>query len=190
MRQIHPSDFAKVFPSNEIDPTAIIYDNVKMGTGNIIGPYCIIGAPAEWKGMEDKNFGVYIGNNNRLTGLVTVDGGAESRTVISDQCYLMKAAHVGHDCEIMSCVTISCGAKIGGHCFIDSHVTIGLNASIHQKVNIPHGCIIKTNAFVGKSLKMEALKKYTGVPARLIGDNSARFNTPIIEMQQFQGEEK
>ena len=83
----------------------------------IIGPYCLIGEPPEWKGKEE-NKGVVIGARTILTGLVTVDGGAERPTEIGADCYLMKHSHVGHDCIIKDNDTISCGAKIGGHTII------------------------------------------------------------------------
>ena len=63
--------------SNFVHPTAIIYPNVEMGDNNYIGPYCVIGAPAESRGNWGAQGKVIIGNNNRFTGLVTIDGGME-----------------------------------------------------------------------------------------------------------------
>ena len=40
------------FPFNNIHPTALIAEGVQIGRGNTIGPYCVIGFPAEWKGRE------------------------------------------------------------------------------------------------------------------------------------------
>lgn len=173
--------------ANYIHPTAIIGDNVELGDNNYIGPYCIIGDPAEhkkyWKyqrnvqnldnGMREVIKGqVIIGNNNIITGVVTIDAGTEAATVIMNDCFIMKHAHIGHDCVIENNVTISCGAKIGGHSFVNEKSNIGLNAVLHQFSHIKEGCMIGASAFFkGES---EPFTKYAGVPARKLGENNPK----------------
>ena len=159
--------------ANYIHPTAIIGDNVILGDNNYIGAYCIIGDPAEHKKYWDNTKGkVIIGNNNIVTGLVTIDAGTEQVTYIGDNCFIMKHAHIGHDCTINNNVTISCGAKIGGHSVIGENSNIGLNAVLHQFSNIHIGCMIGASAFFkGES---EPYSKYAGVPAKKIGENKPR----------------
>lgn len=154
-----------------IHPTAIIADNVIIMDDVYIGPFCIIGFPPEWKTNEDKDCGVLIKSGTRLTGLVTIDSGAHIRTIIGNNCYLMKHSHVGHDAQIGDNVTISCGAKIGGHSIIENGCNIGLNAVIHQKITIPQNCMIGASAFVGKKSILKAGHKYAGVPIKEIGKN-------------------
>jgi UDP-N-acetylglucosamine acyltransferase len=156
--------------ANFIHPTAIIGDNVILGDNNYIGAFCIIGDPAEHKKYWGQEKGkVIIGNNNIITGLVTIDAGTEVPTIIEDGCFIMKHAHIGHDCRIMNNVTISCGAKIGGHSIIGEGSNIGLNAVLHQFSIIKKGCMIGASAFFkGES---EPEMKYAGVPARKLGSN-------------------
>ena len=159
--------------ANYIHPTAIIGDNVILGDNNYIGAYCIIGDPAEYKKhWGEKKGKVIIGDNNIITGLVTIDAGTESITFIRNNCFIMKHAHIGHDCNIQSNVTISCGAKIGGHSIIEQNSNIGLNAVLHQFSIIKEGCMIGASAFFkGES---EPYSKYAGVPARKLGENKPR----------------
>ena len=159
--------------ANYIHKTAIIGDNVTLGDNNYIGAYCIIGDIAEHKKFWDKPKGrVIIGNNNIITGLVTIDAGTEQATYIGDDCFIMKHAHIGHDCTINSNVTISCGAKIGGHSVVGGKSNIGLNAVLHQFSIIHFGCMIGASAFFkGES---EPYTKYAGVPARKLGENKPR----------------
>jgi len=159
--------------ANYIHPTAIIGDNVILGNNNYIGPYCLIGEPAEHKKFWNKEIGkVIIGNGNIITGLVTIDAGTEYDTYIGNNCFIMKHAHIGHDCQIHHNVTISCGAKIGGHSVVGQNSNIGLNAVLHQFSIIRDGCMIGASAFFkGTS---EAETKYAGVPARNIGKNIPR----------------
>ena len=159
------------FPFNNIHPTALIAEGVQIGRGNTIGPYCVIGFPAEWKGREVEGK-VVIGDNNTITGLVTIDSGTDNPTLIGNNCYLMKGVHIGHDAKIFNGVTISCGAKIGGHARIYDQANIGLNACIHQNQVIKPGAMIGMGAIVTKKLVVEAFKTYAGNPAKLIGENS------------------
>lgn len=154
-----------------IHDTAIIGNNVTIEDDVYIGPYCIIGMPPEWKGKEYKNKGVIIKKGSRLTGLVTVDSGADKQTIIGENCYLMKHSHVGHDATLENNVILSCGAKVGGHSIIEEYTNIGLNAVIHQKISVPRGCMIGASAFVGKKSVLKPNHKYAGVPVKEIGKN-------------------
>ena len=159
--------------ANYIHPTAIIFDNVIIGDNNYIGAYCIIGDKAEYKKYWGNGKGkVFIGNNNIITGLVTIDAGTEEPTVIENDCFIMKHAHIGHDCHIMNNVTISCGAKIGGHSIILDNSNIGLNAVLHQFSEIAEGCMIGASAFFKGISK--PYTKYAGVTARELGKNTPR----------------
>ena len=154
-----------------IHPTAVIGPNVTFGPDCYIGPHCIIGYPAEWKGFEGQDAGVHIGTGTRVTGAVTIDSGVNRRTEIGPGCYLVKGSHVGHDAWLHANVTLSCGAKIGGHATIGPHCNIGLNAAIHQSVKVPAGCMIGACGFVGKKSELKEFHKYAGVPVRCLGEN-------------------
>ena len=41
---------------NKIHKTAIIYPNVRMGKGNIIGAYCVIGSNGEMRNVNQEDF--------------------------------------------------------------------------------------------------------------------------------------
>ena len=154
-----------------IHQTAVINLNVIIEDDVYIGPLCIIGFNPEWKGREKDNKGVIIKKGTKITGLVTIDGGANQPTVIGENCYLMKHSHVGHDAELKNGVTLSCGAKIGGHSIIGENTNIGLNAVVHQKVEVPEGCMIGASAFVGKKSILKPNHKYAGVPVKELGEN-------------------
>lgn len=154
-----------------VHQTAVIGEFVTIGDNCYIGPLCIIGYPAEWKNMEHNDYGVLIGSGTRITGAVTIDAGTKVPTIIGMDCYLMKHSHVGHDAVIGNNVTISCGAKIGGHVKVGAFTNIGLNAVIHQRCEVPLGCLIGALAFIGKKTILNEYRKYAGVPAKDIGSN-------------------
>lgn len=158
---------------NYIHPTAIVYPNVKLKGDNIyIGPYCIIGSMAEHKAYWDKPIGsVIIHDGCVITGHVTIDAGTEHATYISNDVWILKHAHVGHDAFIGPNCVISCGAKIGGHVQLHTKCNIGLNAVIHQKQEIAPGCMIGMGAVVTKGLITKPFQKYAGNPAKWLGPN-------------------
>ena len=159
-----------------IHPTAQIANNVIIEDDVYIGPFCIIGFSPEWKNRENDNKGVIIKKGTRLTGLVTIDGGAERTTVIGENCYIMKHAYIAHDCEIGNNVTISAGAKIAGYCNISDDVNLGMGVAIHQKSNIPSGVMIGMNGVVTKKSNLSPNQKYAGVPVKHIGSNERSKN--------------
>lgn len=162
-----------IHPTAYIHPTAVIGPNVTIGAGSYIGPLCVIGYPAEWKGREgEEDQGVYIGDNVRLTGLVTVDSGVEGATVIGNGCYLLKSAHVGHDAKLEENVILSCKAIVGGHTVIGRDSNIGLGAILHQKINIPAFTMIGMGGIVTKKSQLESFNIYAGNPVRLINKNT------------------
>ena len=63
------------------------------------------------------------------------------------------------------------GAKVGGHVHVGDKCNLGLNSSIHQRLEIPEGCMIGANAFVGKKSELQPYRKYVGVPVKDIGSN-------------------
>ena len=161
-----------IHPSAYVHPTAVIGDFVNIGENVYIGPLCIIGYPPEYKGKEHNDAGVIIEAGARLTGLVTVDSGTVRPTVIGKDCYLMKHCHVGHDAILEDQVTLSPGAKIGGHTIIGVMTNVGMNATVHQKLNVPYGCMIGMGAVVTKKTELVPRTKLAGVPARIIGENN------------------
>lgn len=178
---------------NYIHPTALIGPNVVMGDNNYIGPYCIIGFPAEhkeyfhWK-MNPELYGasillpeggvnygrVIIGDNCVFTGHCTVDGGTESNTILRNGVWMLKHSHIGHDALIGEGCVISCGAKVGGHAFLGPRVNLGLNAVIHQRVSVPFDCMIGMGAVVTKKTPMMPQQKYAGNPAKWLGVNEVK----------------
>lgn len=165
------------YPDNNISihHTAVIGPNVEIGEGTYIGPYCIIGYPAEHKEYWNEPCGkVVIGKNCVITGHVTIDAGTTRPTHIMDNCWLLKHSHVGHDALIGPNSTISCGAKVGGHAGTGHNVNIGLNACIHQWIFVPEGCMVGMNSTITKKTPLQPFRKYAGSPARDIGPNQPK----------------
>ena len=174
--------------SNYIHPTAVIFSGVVMGKGNYIGPYCVIGAPAEHRGSwNPREPGrVVIGNNNIFTGHVTIDASylTDGHTIVIDDCYFMKHSHVGHDAYIGQRVTLSVGAVVGGHTFICDFTNVGCNAFIHQRQVIAPYCMIGAGAVITAKTETQPVNTYAGNPARFLGENKAHSEVLTGQLKQ------
>ncbi len=170
---IHPTALIhssiKIGNGNYIGAYAIIEENVVLGNNNYIGPQCIIGDIGESVAFFNKERkGVVIGNNNRFTKQVTVDGGTIMPTLIHNDTLWLKNAHGGHDCVIHDKVQVRCNAIVGGHVTILEGAKIYLSAIVHPRLTLAKYCIIGMGTVVTK--KTEILEKgiYIGNPARLL----------------------
>ena len=157
-----------------IHPTAIIYENVVIGNGVVIGPYCVIGAPPEHLSHKaNPGKGVFIGDNVTLTKAVVIDSGIENRTQIEDNCYIMSGVHIGHDAWISEDCILSPKAVIGGHVVVNRYTNIGMGAVIHQFSTIPEKVMIGMGAVVPKrrACEMGEGETWAGNPAEYISMN-------------------
>src|SRR5439155_4753391 len=122
------SSKAKLDSCVEVGPHAIIEEHVKIGAGtrvwanayltghteigrdNQIHMGAVIGhEPQDFKFDQSCRSYLRVGDRNVFREYCNVHRGAaaESETVIGNDCFLMAAAHVGHNCAIGNNVTIA-----------------------------------------------------------------------------------
>jgi UDP-N-acetylglucosamine acyltransferase len=142
------------YPDNDIHPTAIIYDNVKMGKGNKIGPYCVIGSNGEIRGVDEFFGFVEIGDNNVISELVTIQRpkDIDKSTKIGSNNIIMAHTHIGHDVKIGNNCELSSGSIIGGHVNINDDCKIKLGVTIRNRVIIGKNALIGMGSVVIKDI--------------------------------------
>lgn len=158
------SDFYNVdfinIDGNYIHRTAVIYDNVKLGTGNWIGAYTVIGSNGEIRGKDPKSFKgtVHIGNNNIISEHVTIQRPFDFRTTyIGDNNIIMAHSHVGHDVKILDNCEICTGVIIGGYTVIESGVKIKLGATLRNRLKIGSNALIGLGSTVVKDVAQDSV---------------------------------
>lgn len=161
--------FLDMVRNNQIHPTAIIGNNVKIGKGNKIGayavitgkttignnnvfePFCSIGNEPEHKDFfGKKNKGTFIGNNNVFREYVTINAGCLMPTMLGDNITMLRGSHIGHDSNIHDNCTISCNVLIGGHSLLGKGVNMGLGSICHQYSKIGSYAMIGMGAIITK----------------------------------------
>lgn len=185
---------------NNIHPTAIIGDQVKIGTNNSVGPYAVIsgaveigdnnwigshssiGGPAEIRGSkhpttwetEEHSGSLSIGSNNVIREGCIIHAGYFQGTRIGNDCYIMNQAYIAHDCQISDAVTISSTVAIGGHAVLLDGCNLGLGAVVHQRRVIGKGAMIGMGSVITKDVPPYSLA--FGNPSKIQGANSVGMN--------------
>lgn len=149
-----------------IGPYAIIRQFTRIGENNRIDAHAVIGGEPQHMAYDGSETWVTIRDNNVLREFVTVnrayEPGAETR--IGSNCFLMTAAHVGHDCVVGDNVIMTNNATLGGHAEVGDNVVMGGLAAAHQFTRIGRFCMVAAHT----PLRKDAL------PYTVIGGNPIR----------------
>ena len=111
-----------------------IKTGTRLGRGNLVGEGTVLGGLAQFKGEIEEPGSLRIGDGNVFREHVTVHRAlrAGSETVLGNHCYLMVGAHVAHDCQLGSDVTLTNGVMLGGHVEVGDRCCLGGNSAVHQ----------------------------------------------------------
>jgi len=167
MNKIHPtaiiSNKAQIGEGVEVGAYSVIGENVKIGANtiikshvviegfteigaeNIIFPFAAIGQdPQDLKFAGEKSR-IIIGDNNRIREHVTIHPGTKDgamQTIIGNNCLLMVAVHIAHDCLIKNNVILANNVTLAGHVQLEDNVVIGGLSALHQFVRVGRGAMI------------------------------------------------
>ncbi len=164
--KIYNQSFINV-DGNYIHQTAIIYPNVKLGTGNYIGAYSVIGSNGEIRGVNQNTFEgfVSIGNNNVISEHVTIQRPYNrAATYVGDNNIIMAHSHIGHDAIIGNNTEICTGVIIGGYAIIKDDVKLKLGVTVRNRITVNKGALVGLGGVVVKEVKAGAV--VYGNPAR------------------------
>ena len=174
---------------NDIHPSAVIEDCVKIGDNNYIGPYCYftggttigdnnrfeaycsIGTRPEHTAHWHKDGELVIGDNNIFRDFITINAGTERLTIVGSNVIMLRGSHVAHDCVIEECVTLSCDATILGHVHVMRGSNCGTGCKIHQYQVVGSWSMIGMGCIVPKNRKLEPGQTWVGNPARRLKTN-------------------
>ena len=161
---------------NVIGPYVVITGRCVIGDGNWIGPHAVIGTPAQYRGGPHPPFdesageGVRIGDGNVLREFSTVQQGRVQETTLGSRCYVMAGAHVNHDAVVGDDVVLSNNVVLAGAAQVGNGANLGMGAVVHQFTAVGAGAMIGMQAAVRAAIPPYALA--TGVPARVRRPNA------------------
>ncbi len=159
--------------NNLIHTTAVIdWKKVKIGVGNVIGPYVVIGNDAQHPNLKSKGF-IYIGNDNIFNEYCNIHLPTKisKKTIIGDNNYFMNSTTVDHDCELENNIILSSNVVLGGNVYIMNGAQLGIKSSIHQNQVIGAYSMIGMHSFITKKIKVIPGYTFYGKPAKKIKKN-------------------
>lgn len=180
---------------NRIHPSAIIGDNVVLGSGNSIGAFVVIagdtvigddnwigsgaklGVPAEMRSvkhdgdwLDQSGPGLAVGNRNVIREDAQVHGGWRQRTVLGNDLFIMNRSYVAHDCVLADGVTLASGVALGGHVRVGASANLGLGTTVHQGRTIGGLAMVGMSSVITRDIP--PFVKAFGSPCRAMGVNT------------------
>ena len=174
---------------NDIHPSAVIEDCVKIGDNNYIGPFCYftggtqigsnnrfeafcsIGTRPEHEKFWHKDGELTIGDNNIFRDYITINAGTKTLTSVGSDGIMLRGSHIAHDCIVEDGVTLSVLAVILGHVHVMKGSNCGSGCLIHQHQVVGSWSMIGMGCVVPKKTKLEPGQTWVGNPARRLKTN-------------------
>lgn len=168
---VHPQ--AHLDSSVDVGPHAIIEQHVQIGAGTTVGANAFltghttigrdnqihIGAvighePQDVSFQRETRSYLRIGDRNVFREYSNVHRGTEpeSATVIGNDCFIMAAAHIAHNCVIGNNVIICNCALVAGHVHVGNRAFISGGVVIHQFTHVGQLALLSGNARVSKDV--------------------------------------
>jgi len=157
--KIHPAALvepgAQLGADCEIMACAIVTKHCVLGDRVVGHPFAVVGGDPQYlKFDRSAETGVRIGAGTVIREHVTINRSIYTgkATVIGENCFLMAASHVAHDCDIASNVIFANGALLGGHVVIGEHTFLGGGAAVHQFCRIGESVMVAGHASITRDV--------------------------------------
>jgi len=135
---------------NEIGPHCTLIGPLTLGDDNVIGPSAVIGTRGDeiWKRRYDTSGKrVEIGSRCTIREHVTVHKPCYGEvTTIGDDAYLMHGSYVAHDAQVSDRAILAQNTAIGGVSFVLEGGYLAMGGALHQRAVLGHYAIVAAAA--------------------------------------------
>ena len=156
---IHPTALvdpgAQLAADCEIMAYAVVTKHCVLGDRVVVHPFAVVGGDPQYLTFNRASDGnVRIGAGTVLREHVTVNRSIQpgKSTLIGENCFLMAASHVAHDCEVGSHVVFANAALLGGHVSVGDHTFLGGEAAVHQFCRIGESVMVAGHASITRDV--------------------------------------
>ncbi len=156
---IHPTALvepgAQLGADCEIQAGAIVTRHAILGDRVVVHPYAVIGGDPQYLKFDRALVsGVRVGAGTVIREHVTLNRSIQAGgfTVIGENCFLMAATHVAHDCVLGNHVVMANGALLAGHVSVGDHTFFGGVAAVHQFCRIGESVMVAGHAAITRDV--------------------------------------
>jgi UDP-N-acetylglucosamine acyltransferase len=156
---IHPTAIvepgAQLGADCEIMPYTVITRHVVLGDRVVVHPFAVVGGDPQYlKFDRTLTAGVRVGAGTVIREHVTINRSIQAGkfTTVGDNCFLMAASHVGHDCEVGNHVVFANGVLLAGHVSVADHTFMGGGAAVHQFCRIGESVMVAGHASITRDV--------------------------------------
>lgn len=146
---IHPTAIvepgAQLGADCEIQAYAIVTKYAALGDGVVVYPHAVVGGDPQYVKFDRKLVtGVRVGRGSVIREGATINRSIYEgkTTVLGENCFLMAAAHLGHDCEVGNHVVLANNVMLAGHVSVGDFTFVGGGAGIHQFTRIGESVMV------------------------------------------------
>lgn len=147
----HVGSGVVIGPDTELVAHVVLQGPTRIGARNKIHPFACLGAPPQDRSWEGERTSLEIGDENVFREQVTVHRGTAKgggTTRIGSRCLFMVGAHVAHDAEVGSDVTLTNLATLGGHVEVQDSAVLGGHVAVAPYVRLGRGSFLAGGARV------------------------------------------
>ena len=189
MPRIHPTAIVSVAADLsddvEVGPYAIIDGPVRIGAGTVvlahshvlgrttvgracrIGPAAYVGTPPQHLKADRDAGSLVVGDGVTIRETATLHRAAtpgdDHATRVGDRCFVMAAAHVGHDSVVAADVVLAHGCMLGGHVTVGAAAFLGGGSAFHQYCRVGRLAMIRGNEAVTQDVPPFAAAMHGGM---------------------------
>lgn len=117
-----------------IGARAVIKEQTILGRETTVAEGAILGGLPQHANPPGPPGRVVVGQRSVIRENVTIHRPltAEAETRVGDDCFLMVAAHVAHDCQVGNHVLLTNNVLLGGHVTVGDRAVLGGSVAVHQ----------------------------------------------------------
>ncbi|MEO7415345.1 MAG: acyl-ACP--UDP-N-acetylglucosamine O-acyltransferase [Opitutaceae bacterium] len=156
---IHPTSVveagAQLGVDCEIQAYAVIRRGTEIGDRVVVHPFAVIGGDPQYLKFDRPTIsGVRVGAGSVIREHVTINRSiiAGAFTVVGENCFMMAASHVAHDCVVGNHVVFANAALLGGHVSVGDHTFLGGAAAVHQFCRIGQSVMVAGHASITRDI--------------------------------------
>jgi len=149
----------------------VLLEHTSVGEDCQVGFGAALGGAPQDQHYQNEPTRVVIGERTVIREYVTVHRatGEGNVTHVGNDCLLMAATHLGHNCQVGNGVTISTLSGMSGHTVIEDLAIIGGMVGSHQRVRV--GKLAMVSGLSKLSQDVPPFSLVDGKPARVVGPN-------------------